>query len=299
MVYRKLHHTRALQFSVVMLLAFVSIQCRSRKNVSKATTTEAEKIINEIPTEEKAKPIIDHRFPKALSRKMLENEFDYKWLNSKFSANTSIDGKTNSFNATVRSRKDSVLWISFSMLGIEGARILATRDTVRFIDRVNSKFFVGDYAFLSERLNTEVDFDMLQAILIGNPVAFYDDDENLRTYIEDGNQVLSTVRKRVIRKSLNSPPEQNKLKELVQRIWLDNASFKVKKNVINDFNTNRTFEGNYDDFQKVDSLLFPFIAEFTITAHRTMKVNINYSKVEINNVQQMPFNIPAKYERIK
>jgi hypothetical protein len=185
------------------------------------------------------------------------------------------------------------------MLGIEGARILATRDTVRFIDRVNSKFFVGDYAFLSERLNTEVDFDMLQAILIGNPVSFYDDDENLRTYIEDGNQVLSTVRKRVIRKSLNSPSEQNKLKELVQRIWLDNASFKVKKNVINDFNTNRTFEGNYDDFQKVDSLLFPFIAEFTITAHRTMKVNINYSKVEINNVQQMPFNIPAKYERIK
>jgi hypothetical protein len=299
LAYQKLHHTRALQFSIVVLLAFVSIQCRSRKNLNKTTTTEAEKIVSEIPTEEKAKPIIDHRFPKVLSRKMLENQFDYKWLNSKFSASTNIDGKTNSFNATVRSRKDSALWISFSLLGIEGARILATKDTVRFIDRVNSKFFVGDYNFLSELLNTDIDFEMLQSILIGNPVSFYDDDEKLRTYIEDGNQVLSTVRKRVIRKTLNNTAEQNKMKELVQRIWLDASSYKVKKNIINDFNTNRTFEGNYDDFQKVDSLLFPFVAEFTITAQRTMKVNINYSKVEINNVQQMPFSIPAKYERMK
>lgn len=284
---------------MVVLFAFVSVQCRSKKNLTKSPVTEAKKIVSELPTEEKAKPIIDHRFPKKLSKKMLASQFDYQWLNSKFSANTNIDGKTNSFNATVRSRKDSALWISFSLLGIEGARILVTKDTVRFIDRVNSKYFVGDYAFLSELLNTEVDFEMLQSILIGNPVAFYDEDEKLRAYIEDGNQVLSTVRKRIIRKTLNNGPEQSKLKELVQRIWLDAASFKVKKNIINDFNTNRTFEGVYDNFHTVDSLLFPFTADFTITAQRSMKVNINYSKVEINNVQQMPFSIPSKYEPMK
>lgn len=299
MISPRLHPTKALSIYLVVLFAFAQVQCRSKKNLSKAPATEAEKIVNELPTEEKAKPIIDHRFPKNLSKKMLASQFDYKWLNSKFSANTNIDGKTNSFNATVRSRKDSALWISFSLLGIEGARILATKDTVRFLDRVNSKYFVGDYAFLSELLNTEIDFEMLQAILIGNPVSFYDDDEKLRAYIEDGSQVLSTVRKRVIRKTLNNTAEQNKLKDLVQRIWLDAASYKVKKNIINDFNTNRTFEGVYDDFHTVDSLLFPFVAEFTITAQRTMKVNINYSKVEINNVQQMPFSIPSKYESMK
>jgi hypothetical protein len=230
---------------------------------------------------------------------MLSNEFNYKWLNSKFSATTNVDGKTNSFNANVRSRKDSALWISLSMFGIEGARLLATCDSVKFIDRVNSKYFKGDYSFLSQTLNTDIDFEMLQAILIGNSVEFYDDDDRLRTYIENGNQVLSTVRKRKIKKALNNSSEENLLKELAQRIWLDGTTYKIKKNVINDFNTNRTFEGSYSNFHTVDSLLFPFDAQFSIQAQRTMKVDITYSKVEINNAQQMPFNIPSKYESMK
>ena len=137
---------------------------------------------------------------------------------------------------------------------------------------------------------------MLQAILIGNSVEFYNDDEKLKTYIEDGNQVLSTIRKRKIKKALNNTPEQNVLKELAQRIWLDASTFKVKKNIINDFNTNRTFEGSYSNFQLVDTLLFPFNAQFNIQAQHNLKVDINYSKVEINNMQTMPFNIPNKYE---
>lgn len=291
---------RALFKSIILLFFITTLtNCRSNKGASKANT-ESKKMVETLPIDDsKVLPIIDHRSSRVLSKKMLLNEFNYKWLNSKFAATTNIDGKTNSFNASVRSRKDSALWISLSMFGIEGARLLATCDSVKFIDRVNSKFFKGDYSFLSKTLNTEIDFEMLQAILIGNSVEFYDDDDRLRTYIENGSQVLSTVRKRKIKKALNSNPEENLLKDLAQRIWLDGTTFKIKKNVINDFNTNRTFQGSYSNFQVVDSLLFPFDAEFEIQAQRSMKVEINYSKVEINTTQQMPFNIPSKYEPMK
>ncbi len=282
----------------IFLFSFFTF-CRSNKNISKQKT-ESEKLIEALPIEaSKLLPIIDHKFPNVLSKKMLFNEFNYTWLNSKFSATTNVDGKTSSFNANVRSRKDSALWISFSMFGIEGARLLATRDSVKFIDRVNSKYFKGDYSFLSKTFNADIDFEMLQAILIGNSVEFYDDEDRLRTYIEEGNQVLSTVRKRKILKALNNTAEENVLKDLAQRIWLDGTTYKIKKNIINDFNTNRTFEGSYSNFQTVDSLLFPFDAQFIIQAQRSMKVEINYSKVEINNQQQMPFNIPSKYESMK
>jgi len=270
--------------------------CRTTKKASKISETK--KLVETLPIDDKATPIIDHLSARVLSNRLINNQFNFVWLNTKFSASTNVDGKTNSFNASLRCRKDSALWISISLFGIEGARLLATCDSVKFIDRVNNKYFMGNYSFLSKAINTEIDFEMLQSVLIGNSVDFYDDDK-LRTYIEEGNQVLSTTRKRKLKKVLNNTPEENLLKELVQRIWLDASTYKIKKNIINDFNTNRTFEGNYSNFHLVDSLLFPFTANFVIKAIREMRVDINYSKVEINNVQQMPFTIPAKYEPMK
>jgi len=290
---------KAFQAFIILYICLFSWHCRTSKNNLKPQT-EIQKLVETQPSKEKATPIIDHKSSTYLSKKMLDNQFNYKWLNSKFSVTTNVDGKTNSFSASVRSRKDSALWISLSMFGLEGARLLATCDSVKFVDRINSKYFKGDFSYLSQILNTEIDFEMLQAVLIGNSVEFYSEDDKLRTYIENGNQVLSTIRKRKIKKVINNTTsEQNILKELVQRIWLDASTYRVKKNVINDFNTNRTFEGNYGNFQLVDSLLFPFEAEFSIQAQRTMKVSINYSKVEINNVQSLPFSIPSKYESMK
>jgi len=290
---------KAFQVFIILYICLFSWHCRTSKNNLKPQT-EIQKLVETQPSKEKATPIIDHKSSTYLSKKMLDNQFNYKWLNSKFSVTTNVDGKTNSFSASVRSRKDSALWISLSMFGLEGARLLATCDSVKFVDRINSKYFKGDYSYLSQILNTEIDFEMLQAVLIGNSVEFYSEDDKLRTYIENGNQVLSTIRKRKIKKVINNATsEQNILKELVQRIWLDASTYRVKKNVINDFNTSRTFEGNYGNFQLVDSLLFPFEAEFSIQAQRTMKVSINYSKVEINNVQSLPFSIPSKYESMK
>lgn len=290
---------KAFQVFIILYICLFSWHCRTSKN-NLRPQTEIQKLVETQPSKEKATPIIDHKSSTYLSKKMLDNQFNYKWLNSKFSVTTNVDGKTNSFSASVRSRKDSALWISLSMFGLEGARLLATCDSVKFVDRINSKYFKGDYSYLSQILNTEIDFEMLQAVLIGNSVEFYSEDDKLRTYIENGNQVLSTIRKRKIKKVINNATsEQNILKELVQRIWLDASTYRVKKNVINDFNTSRTFEGNYGNFQLVDSLLFPFEAEFSIQAQRTMKVSINYSKVEINNVQSLPFSIPSKYESMK
>jgi len=290
---------KAFQVIIILYICLFSWHCRTSKN-NLRPQTEIQKLVETQPSKEKATPIIDHKSSTYLSKKMLDNQFNYKWLNSKFSVTTNVDGKTNSFSASVRSRKDSALWISLSMFGLEGARLLATCDSVKFVDRINSKYFKGDYSYLSQILNTEIDFEMLQAVLIGNSVEFYSEDDKLRTYIENGNQVLSTIRKRKIKKVINNATsEQNILKELVQRIWLDASTYRVKKNVINDFNTSRTFEGNYGNFQLVDSLLFPFEAEFSIQAQRTMKVSINYSKVEINNVQSLPFSIPSKYESMK
>lgn len=242
---------------------------------------------------------LDFKTPKALSNYLKINEFKYDWLTSKFSADVVTEDNKQSFNVAVRAKKDSAMWLSVSVLGIEGARMLITQDSVRFMDKLNNKYFVGDYQYLSQLLNIDVDFETMQSVLIGNSMEFYDEDEKLKSGKDSTFYFLSTIKKRKLRKALKENTESPAGKELAQRIWLHPLTFKVYQIIINDFPNDRTFTANYSGFQVVDSAYFPFKANFVIQAQKKIVIDIDYSKVVHDKPQTMPFNIPVKYERIK
>lgn len=242
---------------------------------------------------------LDFKTPKALSNYLKENEFKYDWLTSKFSADVTTEDNKQSFNVSVRAKKDSAMWLSVSVLGIEGARMLITQDSVRFMDKLNNKYFVGDYQYLSKLLNIDVDFETMQSVLIGNSREFYDEDEKLKSGKDSTFYLLTTIKKRKLKKALKENTDNVANKELAQRIWLHPLTFKVYQIVINDFPNDRTFTANYSNFQVIDSSYFPFKANFVIQAQKKIILDIEYSKVVHDKAQTMPFNIPAKYERIR
>jgi len=242
---------------------------------------------------------LDFKTPKALINYLKENEFNYNWLTSKFSAEVITEDNKQSFTVSVRAKKDSAMWLSVSVLGIEGARMLITQDSVRFMDKLNNKYFVGDYQYLSKLLSIDVDFETMQSVLIGNSMEFYDEDEKLKSGKDSTFYLLTTIKKRKLKKALKDNPENATNKDLAQRIWLHPLTFKVYQIVINDFPNDRTFTANYSNFQVIDSSYFPFKANFVIQAQKKIILDIDYSKVVHDKPQTMPFNIPAKYERIR
>lgn len=269
--------------------------CKSSKKVQKP---DAKKEVN-VTSSNEDKFKIEFKTSKQLIQKMNAAKFNFTNITGKFAADVTIDDKTNGFNVSLRGKKDSILWLSFSLMGIEGARILATPDSVKFIDRLNQKYLITDYQTISKMFQADIDFDMLQAVLVGNNVEFFDEDERIHAFKENNQFVLSTIRKRKLKKLLNSPEELNQKKELVQRTYLENDSYKIKRNMINDFVNNRTFNATYDEFAKVDSLLFPFNQNFEIIAGKTILVKIKFSKVETTGQINFPFNIPSRYEPYK
>lgn len=278
-------------FLLLPLLAFSLYSCRTTKRPPLARTADS------LARVELSKSQV--RGPRTLSQLMHKSEFNYDYLSSKFTADVTMDGQSNSFNVNVRAKKDSILWMSFSLLGIEGARMIATVDSVKFIDRINKKFFAGDYNYISQLVNTEVDFELMQSVLIGNSVEFYDEDEKLKASIDSSYHLLSTIRRKKIKRLLNKAPENVNFKELVQRIWIVPQNYKIAHIVINDFNSSRTFQADYTDFQMVDSLLFPFKATFLIAAQKNIQVLINYSKVLKEKPQSFSFSIPEGYDKIR
>lgn len=271
----------------VSSLVLWSASCKSKKQVTPESDSTS-------------KCRIDYKSAKALTALLKKNLFDFKWLSAKFSAELIFQGKSNEFNVSVRARKDSVIWMSITdpvMGAVEGARVLITKDSVKFMDRINKKYFTGGYDTLKKIFNVEeLDFEMIESIMVGNSVEFYEEEEKMKPGMDKNEckYFLGTVRKRKIKKALQG----TELKEPAQTIWLDPEKFKVLRIFFTDFNTKRTFDVEYDNFQPVDSMLFPHKVRFDIKAEKNVLVKIYYNKIKVNMPQTFPFNIPEGYERI-
>lgn len=281
----KLKHIYKYNSAVVLVAMLLFTACKTSK---KAVSTE--------PKKETSNSRVDFKTAKTLLKLLRENEFKFQSLSAKLDVTALVEDKDNSLGVTLRIRKDSAIWMSISpALGIEAARVLITRDSVKFMDRINSKYFVGDFNYLSQMLQTDLDYQMIESLLIGNSAEFYEEDEKLKAAKDSSKYLLSTIRKRKIRKALNQ--EQPK-QELIQRIYLDPNTFKVSSIIINDFVSNREFKSDYSAFQDVDSLKFPHTINIGIKATKNIKIKIDYSKLTTNKTLTYPFSIPNKYEPI-
>ena len=233
---------------------------------------------------------------KTLTLNLKSNEFKFKQFNAKLNAEANIDSVFSSFSISLRIEKDSLIWMSISKLGIEGARVLVTVDSVYFMNRLDKKYFQGDFSYLSRLLNTQLDFELLQALLIGNSVAYYDDDEKIKAGESNCQYLLGTIRKHKLRKVMQKGKE---LKEPIQSIYLEPQTFKIAKILFHEFNPDRTFGAQFKNFKKVDSTqLFPFQIDYHIKANKNIQIVVNYSKIALNDVLSYPFKIPDNYDQI-
>ncbi len=238
---------------------------------------------------------INIRLPKQLISDMRKNEFHFEWFSGKLDCEASDDSSKVNFDVTVRIRKDSVIWMMVSepTLGIQVARILITKDSVKFIQKLpQEKCFKGDFIILSNLLQNEVDYDMIQSLLVGNSASFYEEDEKLNSSINknDCNYILSTIRKRKLNKVLRDP--QTPPADPLQTITIDPASLKIMQILFIDAQ-NRTFTANYSEFALEDSMLFPHKAiYFARGAQKSARLDVTYKKVKLNQPLEFPFNFP-------
>lgn len=218
--------------------------------------------------------------------------------------NVDIDGKATEFNVSLRMKKDSVIWASISpALGIEVIRFSATKDSIKFIDRIHDKYFISGYDTLSKILKTEIDLEILQSLLVGNNVEFYEEDEKLRPGIDSCRYILGTIRKRKLRRAIERGKE---LKEPAQTIWMMDNTFKIVRILFREFGTGREFDAHFENFQNVDlpegetkQITIPFVLAYYIKANKVFTINLEYTKASANKQQNFPFTIPEGYERIK
>ena len=101
---------------------------------------------------------------------------DFNWIKIKTKVDVEFEAKNNSFQLQLRIKKDSLVFAKISKSGITGIRILATKDSVFYVDKLNKQYFEGVYSDIEKLLNVNIPFQFLQNIFLGEPTFLYEDD---------------------------------------------------------------------------------------------------------------------------
>lgn len=236
--------------------------------------------------------------PDYLFEQLKKNEMKFDWLSAKFATTYIEDKKKISFRGQMRIKRDSLIWISISpALGIEMVRLIITNDSIKFLDRIGSKYLISDFDYINRFINSTLDFDMLQAFLIGNDFSFFENGK-FKASIDAMEYRLTTVGRRKLKKYVKS--NQEGLKIPIQNIWLNAENFKITKVMIKEVKQEgRKLQAFYSDFNTIDNQLFSHHIDFEIVSENKIDIGINYSKIIVNKEQSFPFKIPDRFTRIQ
>jgi len=277
-------NNKNITYLIVLFVAFILFSCKASEK-------------------DNVKIKVKHLPTNILLEKLTKNEFVFNTLSSK-AAIVFDNGKKTSFKAHLRLKKDSAIWMSITpLLGVEVARVLITKDTVKVMNRMSSEFFIGDFAYINKVFGLDLDYQMAEALLIGNSIDF-DHNNKVHSAVDrkKANYYISSIKKRKVKKELKKVEKaklKTKIKEQAQAFWLEPIHFKIKEILLKSPEKEQGFKGEYTDHKEINDQLFPHELHFKLDSKKPASIDLEYSKVYTGKTLSFPFKIPTKYVQIQ
>jgi hypothetical protein len=184
------------------------------------------------------------------------------------------------FNAFVRIRKDSIMWVSvIATLGIEAFRVRITPDSVIILDKVNKTVQYKPASYLREITQLPGDFNTLQDLIIGNPVFT---NAELIAYQDEGGR---------INMSMIGPFFKHFM-------TLEKLNFDLLFSKLDDTDParSRTASLVYDAYEPNGKWRFSNIRRVTLSEKTKIDVALEFKQVEFDRPLSFPFSIPKNYK---
>lgn len=214
--------------------------------------------------------------------KHYNNKINFSTLYIKASAKYEDERQSQNVQAEIRIKKDEKILVSIRVLGFTMAKALITPTSVQYYDKIGNKYFEGDYAGLSQWLGTDLDFQKVQNMFIGQA---FDD-------LHKGKFAVSILEKLY---KLEGKSDVNTNKSF----FFEGENFLLKRQEINQFEEDRTLQVAYPDYKKYDQMILPL--SLAIDARQKKgktNIDIEYKTITFNEDLSFPYSVPEGYERI-
>ncbi|WP_159022050.1 DUF4292 domain-containing protein [Formosa sp. L2A11] len=247
---------------VIVGVLMVTVGCKSAKTL---TETDTNLTLN----------------TKQLIKENSRQEANFKTLSAKVKAVYSQGDNSKSVAINLRIEKDKTIWLNGPF---SAARLLITPDKVRFYNKLDNTFFEGDYKLLSDFLGTELDFNKVQNLLLGEALFSLKADEYESSVYEESYLV--------------QPEAQKPLFELFYII--NPAYFKIMSQQLSQPKDQRILQIDYIKYQEVKKQIIPKQIKINaVEARSETIIDLQFKSVSLNEKLNFPFKIPSGFEAIE
>ena len=210
-----------------------------------------------------------------LDRELRAQAITFETFSGKSKVDITSSQGNQSFSAAIDIRRDSLIGISLRLLGVEGARVRITPDSIEILDRLNQVYMPRDYSFLRDSLNLDLNFADLQNLIIGNPVMY--DSTTLELGTSEEFYILNAS-KGVYKNQINM-----------------DADFSIVRMFIQDLYAKRNLTLQYAGYEKIDGKRFAFNRNILLDAREDLTANIVFTNVEFDKPFEFSFSVNPKY----
>ncbi|WP_108425177.1 DUF4292 domain-containing protein [Flagellimonas amoyensis] len=207
------------------------------------------------------------------------NQPNFKTLSGRIKIDYSNGDESQGVNVTLRMEKDKVIWIS-APLGVVKAHI--TPEKVSFYNKLQNEYFDGDFSYLSQLLGTDLDFEKVQNLLLGNAVLDLRKDKYDSEIYTGGYQL--------------KPKKVGQLFKIL--FQLEPKNFKISTQQIAQPDKSRQLQANYT-YQDISGNALP--EDIKILAEdegEVTTIDLSFRNLELNKPMNFPYKVPNGFDKI-
>lgn len=183
----------------ILLFLFVLFLdgCHRRKTIAKTDTTDTNTSSNTVkPTVPSV--VLDPNV-QAIFTNLKSNELPFKELSAKLKTKVISASLNQSFTTNIRWKKGEKIWLSMSIIGIEGARVLITKDSIKIMDKINNRYILKPLSYIKQKTLVDLTFTDIENLLLGQLIftdstkTKYANNPTNITLTSDGTRFLTSI----------------------------------------------------------------------------------------------------------
>jgi outer membrane biogenesis lipoprotein LolB len=206
------------------------------------------------------------------------NALSYEWFSAKARVSYEDQSTSKSFTASIRMRRDSILWISVTtLMGVEAARLLIRSDSVFFLDKLNKQYRAEPLSLLEEYFPFPLSIGLMQQIIAGTSMSGMEENFTLR---REKNEYVLYSENSCCRHTLCIHP----------------ADLTISTEYLVDRQTDRKLSLVFNEYKNEEGRLFSYTRSIGLSAGGNYSLSMKFSKVKWDGPLQFPFRAGDRYE---
>lgn len=220
---------------------------------------------------------------KKVAKKHVASNFNKQTIDAKLKVKYNDTKEKVGLSVRMKIKKDEVIYLKGNkIVTVFKAKITPTK--VSYYSPHFKDYFEGDFSMISKLLGTDVNFEQLQNMLLGQSLLSVTSKKQ-RVEIEEQSYKLS-------------PKNQANLFDVF--FFINPKHFKLnKQSLISNFK-NQRLDISYPEYLEKDNVVFP--KKININAKKDTKfttIDLDVRSVVFNTTLTIPFSIPLGYKKIK